>query len=311
MEPKKDEHRRRRQGRQTCGHRARAASQFRGGTGAAWRDPRQQRRLPSRRGVPEGRALRRSAARQAVRFPLAHHRARPGRERDHAQDLRRERRGDEGSRRRRLHCRASPRRRCTSSTPAISAAWSTISICCRQLITVGQDVVNGAFKPTLDETALEQIEIAEKKLYDLASVGQTEGGFKPFRAALTEAMVAAEAAYSRAGQLTGVATGLAPARPAAGRPAQVRPAHPGRPSVDGKDGARHQHRLQRRESLSRGARRGRQAQGRRRRRRRLLLPGNVGRTARQPHPVRAGRDLLGKNPQGRADQQRLRQGPRR
>src|SRR4029077_17888316 len=78
----------------------------------------------------------------------------------------------------------------------------------RELITVGQDVVNGAFKPTLDETALEQIEIAEKKLYDLASVGQTEGGFKPFRMALTEAMVAAEAAYNRAGQLTGVATGL-------------------------------------------------------------------------------------------------------
>ena len=78
----------------------------------------------------------------------------------------------------------------------------------RQLITLGQDVVNGAFKPTLDETAIEQIEIAEKKLYDLASVGQTDGGFRPFRAALTEAMVAAEAAYNRAGQLTGVATGL-------------------------------------------------------------------------------------------------------
>jgi replicative DNA helicase len=78
----------------------------------------------------------------------------------------------------------------------------------RQLVDLGQDVVNSAFKPTLEETAIEQIEIAEKKLYDLASVGQTDGGFKPFRAALTEAMVAAEAAYSRAGQLTGVSTGL-------------------------------------------------------------------------------------------------------
>ncbi len=78
----------------------------------------------------------------------------------------------------------------------------------RELITLGQDVVNGAFKPTLDETAIEQIEVAEKKLYDLASVGQTDGSFRPFRAALTEAMVAAEAAYNRAGQLTGVATGL-------------------------------------------------------------------------------------------------------
>ena len=78
----------------------------------------------------------------------------------------------------------------------------------RQLIALGHDVVNGAFKPTLEESAMEQIETAEKQLYDLASVGQIEGGFKPFRASLTEAMVAAEAAYHRAGQLTGVATGL-------------------------------------------------------------------------------------------------------
>jgi replicative DNA helicase len=78
----------------------------------------------------------------------------------------------------------------------------------RQLIALGHDVVNGAFKPTLEESAMEQIEIAEKSLYDLASVGQIEGGFKPFRASLAEAMVAAEAAYHRAGQLTGVATGL-------------------------------------------------------------------------------------------------------
>ncbi|HKV16880.1 MAG TPA: DnaB-like helicase C-terminal domain-containing protein, partial [Reyranella sp.] len=78
----------------------------------------------------------------------------------------------------------------------------------RQLIALGHDVVNGAFKPTLEESAMEQIETAEKQLYDLASVGQIEGGFKPFRASLTEAMEAAEAAYHRAGQLTGVATGL-------------------------------------------------------------------------------------------------------
>ncbi len=79
----------------------------------------------------------------------------------------------------------------------------------RQLIALGHDVVNGAFRPTIEESAMEQIETAEKQLYDLASTGQIEGGFKPFRAALTEATVAAEAAYHRVGQLTGVATGLA------------------------------------------------------------------------------------------------------
>src|SRR5215475_974073 len=78
----------------------------------------------------------------------------------------------------------------------------------RQLIDLGEGVVNGAFSSDVDETALTQIEVAEKKLYDLASTGQTEGGFKPFRAALAEATIAAEAAYHRIGQLTGVATGL-------------------------------------------------------------------------------------------------------
>jgi replicative DNA helicase len=78
----------------------------------------------------------------------------------------------------------------------------------RQLIDVGEGMVNGAFGSDVDEMALQQIELAEKKLYDLASSGQIEGGFKPFRAALTEAAVAAEAAYRRVGQLTGVATGL-------------------------------------------------------------------------------------------------------
>src|SRR5258707_11643698 len=78
----------------------------------------------------------------------------------------------------------------------------------RQLIDVGEGMVNGAFGSDVDEMALQQIELAEKKLYDLPSAGQIEGGFKPFRAALTEATIAAEAAYHRVGQLTGVATGL-------------------------------------------------------------------------------------------------------
>ncbi|MBN9088836.1 MAG: replicative DNA helicase [Reyranella sp.] len=78
----------------------------------------------------------------------------------------------------------------------------------RQLIDLGEGVVNGAFSGDVEETALQQIETAEKKLYDLASTGQAEGGFKSFRTSLTEAMVAAEAAYGRAGQLNGVATGL-------------------------------------------------------------------------------------------------------
>ncbi len=78
----------------------------------------------------------------------------------------------------------------------------------RQLIDLGGEVVNGAFSGDVEESAIQQIEVAEKKLYDLATTGQTEGGFRPFRAALTEAITAADAANKRAGKLTGVATGL-------------------------------------------------------------------------------------------------------
>jgi len=78
----------------------------------------------------------------------------------------------------------------------------------RQLIDLGENVVNGAFAGDVEETALHQIETAEKKLYDLATSGQTEGGFKAFRVALTEATEAASAAYQRVGQLTGVSSGL-------------------------------------------------------------------------------------------------------
>jgi replicative DNA helicase len=78
----------------------------------------------------------------------------------------------------------------------------------RQLIDLGETVVNGAFSSDVEEGAIQQIEVAEKRLYDLASTGQVEGGFKSFRTAITEAVKMAEAAYGRDGKLTGVATGL-------------------------------------------------------------------------------------------------------
>jgi replicative DNA helicase len=78
----------------------------------------------------------------------------------------------------------------------------------RSLIHIGEDVVNTAFDPTIDETATGQIEDAESRLYELAETGQDEGGFKPLSVALTEAVSSAEAAYKRDGHLAGVATGL-------------------------------------------------------------------------------------------------------
>ena len=78
----------------------------------------------------------------------------------------------------------------------------------RELIALGEDVVNRAYDSTLDEPAPAQIEMAEQCLYDLASSGTYEGGFEAFGATLVNAINIAEAAHKRQGQLSGVTTGL-------------------------------------------------------------------------------------------------------
>src|SRR5436190_6661378 len=55
----------------------------------------------------------------------------------------------------------------------------------RQLITLGEDVVNDAHRHDLDRGATQQIETAEKRLFELAESGQLEGGFQPFNTSLT------------------------------------------------------------------------------------------------------------------------------
>jgi replicative DNA helicase len=78
----------------------------------------------------------------------------------------------------------------------------------RQLIVVGEDVVNDAFRQDLDDPATQQIERAEQKLFDLATAGRAETGFQPFKDALKKAVHQAEAAYKREGRLVGVGTGF-------------------------------------------------------------------------------------------------------
>ncbi|HXC89135.1 MAG TPA: replicative DNA helicase [Stellaceae bacterium] len=78
----------------------------------------------------------------------------------------------------------------------------------RQLIVVGEDVVNDAYRHDLDDRATEQIERAEKKLFDLATAGQSEGGFRAFAVPLTNAITMAEAAFKKSGKTVGVATGF-------------------------------------------------------------------------------------------------------
>jgi len=78
----------------------------------------------------------------------------------------------------------------------------------RQLIAIGEDTVNDAYSHDLERYSLNETETTEKKLFDLATSGQTEGGFRPFNQALTEAIVMAEAAFKRSGRTTGVSTGF-------------------------------------------------------------------------------------------------------
>jgi replicative DNA helicase len=78
----------------------------------------------------------------------------------------------------------------------------------RQLVDVGEGIVNDAHTYDLDIAATDQIEIAEKKLFDLASVGQQERGLETFSSALKQALVSAEVAYKRDSHVVGVTTGF-------------------------------------------------------------------------------------------------------
>lgn len=78
----------------------------------------------------------------------------------------------------------------------------------RQLIDIGEEIVNEAYSHDLDLDARLQIETAEKRLFDLAETGQMEGGFRPFVNALESAVTLAESAFKRAGRTAGVSTGF-------------------------------------------------------------------------------------------------------
>jgi replicative DNA helicase len=78
----------------------------------------------------------------------------------------------------------------------------------RQLIDVGETVVNHAFGADPELDGPKQIEAAEQCLFDLATHGATSGGFVTFERALTQAIQGAERAFRRSGHVSGLSTGL-------------------------------------------------------------------------------------------------------
>src|SRR3984893_13418120 len=78
----------------------------------------------------------------------------------------------------------------------------------RALIGIGEDLVNTAYDSPVDSRPQDQIEEAERSLYELAETGRYDGGFQRFAQALTTAVELAAHAYQRDGKLSGLATGL-------------------------------------------------------------------------------------------------------
>ena len=78
----------------------------------------------------------------------------------------------------------------------------------RDLIALGQDITENAFVENLDNPVAHQIEVAEQKLFEMATTGTSERDATPIAVALKDALSEAEIAYKADGQLSGLTTGL-------------------------------------------------------------------------------------------------------
>lgn len=78
----------------------------------------------------------------------------------------------------------------------------------RELIELGQSITDNAFVEDLDNPVTTQIEVAEQKLFNLASSGESKREVAPIATALAGALKEAEVAYKADGKLSGLTTGL-------------------------------------------------------------------------------------------------------
>lgn len=78
----------------------------------------------------------------------------------------------------------------------------------RSLISLGEKMVNLAYDAPVDMPPNEQIEMAERRLFELAETGRYDGGFESFAEATRQAVDMANAAFMRDGGLSGISTGL-------------------------------------------------------------------------------------------------------
>ncbi len=78
----------------------------------------------------------------------------------------------------------------------------------RQLIDVGETLVNNAFGADPELNAAHQVEAGEQLLFNLGADGATSKGLVPFREALAAAIKGAERAFHEPGGVSGLSSGL-------------------------------------------------------------------------------------------------------
>lgn len=78
----------------------------------------------------------------------------------------------------------------------------------RQLIHIGQKIVVQARQPSLDMDGMNQIELAEKELYDLANEGNRLSTVASFKSALSYYIKNVETAFKKDSHIIGVTTGF-------------------------------------------------------------------------------------------------------
>jgi len=88
------------------------------------------------------------------------------------------------------------------------ARWLADLAMRRELIRIGEDIVNSAFEAPIDVSPAEQIDEAEKALYRVAERSRFGEGPLGFDVALAQAVTSAEKALARGGHISGVPSGF-------------------------------------------------------------------------------------------------------
>jgi replicative DNA helicase len=78
----------------------------------------------------------------------------------------------------------------------------------RQLISIGEEMVNTAYTHQIDISANVQVETVEQKLFNLAVEGEGDKGFRSIRYSVLKSVQQADSALKRSDHLVGITTGL-------------------------------------------------------------------------------------------------------